>query len=51
MKNLLGIVLFIICASNLGYYHEAVEYTKKALMLDKNNLRLQMNLEEMEKYI
>ncbi len=43
--------LFSICAYNLGYYHEAVEYVKKALMLDKNNLRLQMNLEEMEKHI
>lgn len=43
--------LFSICAFNLEYYHEAVEYVKKALEMDKNNLRLQMNLEEMEKYV
>ena len=40
-----------ICAFNLGYYEEAVTYIKKALDKDKNNLRLKVNLEEMEKYI
>ncbi len=39
------------CAFKLGYYHEAVDYTKKALDMDKNNLRLQMNLEIMENYL
>jgi len=40
-----------ICTFNLGYYEEAVENVKKALDYDKNNLRLKINLEEMEKYI
>lgn len=39
-----------ICAFNLGYYEEALYNVKKALELDKDNLRLQMNLEEIEKY-
>ena len=40
-----------ICAFNLGYYEEAVVNVKQALEMDKNNLRLQINLEEMEKYL
>jgi len=43
--------LLSICSYNLEYYEEAVEYVKFALELDKNNLRLQINLEEMEKLI
>ena len=40
-----------ICAFNLGYYEESVKWVKKALELDKNNIRLQLNLEQMEKYV
>ena len=40
-----------ICAFNLEYFDEAVDAVKKALELDSDNIRLQMNLEEMEKYI
>ena len=43
--------LLSICSFNLELYEEAVENVKKALDLDKNNLRLQLNLEEMEKYV
>ena len=43
--------LLSICAFNLEFYEEAFENVKKALELDKNNLRLQLNLEEMEKYV
>lgn len=43
--------LLSVCAFNLEYYEEAVENVSKALELDKNNLRLQINLEEMEKYV
>jgi len=43
--------LLSICAFNLGCYEEAVESVKIALDKDKNNLRLQINLEEMEKFI
>ncbi len=43
--------LMSICAFNLGYYDEALYYVKKAIEKDKNNLRLLMNLEEMEKYV
>ncbi len=43
--------LISICAFNLGYYEESVSYVKKALSLDKNNIRLQLNLEQMEKYV
>ena len=42
--------LMSICAFNLKFYDEAVDYVKIALKKDKNNLRLQINLEEMEKY-
>ncbi len=42
--------LMSICAFNLGYYDEALEYVKKAVEKDKNNTRLLMNLEEMQKY-
>ena len=40
-----------ICAFNLEYYDEALIYVKKALAFDKNNLRLQINLEEIEKFV
>ena len=40
-----------ICAFNLGYYEEALKNVKKALEIDKNNLRLQINLEEIEKCV
>ena len=40
-----------ICAFNLKLYKEALDNVKKALEIDKNNLRLQLNLEEMEKYV
>jgi len=43
--------LLSICAFNLEKYEEAVENIKIALEKDKNNLRLKINLEEMEKYI
>ena len=43
--------LISICAFNLGYYEESVEYVKKALEKDPNNLRLQLNLEYMEKFV
>lgn len=43
--------LLSICAFNLEYYEEAVENVKIALEMDKNNLRLQINLEEMEKFL
>ena len=42
--------LFSFCAFQLGYYDEAVENIKLALEKDPHNLRLQLNLEEMEKY-
>ncbi len=42
--------LISICAFNLGYYEEALYYVSKAIVMDPNNLRLQLNLEEMEKY-
>ena len=41
--------LLSICAYNLEYYDEALINVKKALESDKNNLRLQLNLEEIEK--
>ena len=43
--------LLSICAYNLEYYEEALINVKKALELDKNNLRLQLNLEEIEKHV
>ena len=43
--------LLSICAFNLKLYNEAIDNIKIALEKDKNNLRLQLNLEEMEKYI
>ena len=43
--------LLSICAFNLEYYEEALENIKIALDKDKNNIRLQINLEEMEKYV
>jgi len=43
--------LLSICAFNLELYEEAVNNIKIALEKDKNNLRLQLNLEEMEKYV
>jgi len=43
--------LLSLCAFNLELYEEALENVKKALEIDKNNLRLQVNLEEMEKYV
>jgi len=43
--------LLSICAFNLEKYDEAVDNVKKALNMDKNNLRLKINLEEMEKYL
>lgn len=43
--------LLSICAFNLELYKEAVLYVKEALDKDKNNIRLQLNLENMEKYI
>ena len=43
--------LLSVCAFNLKYYDEALENVKKSLEFDKNNLRLQLNLEEMEKYV
>ena len=43
--------LMSICAFNLEKYDEAVENIKKALALDPNNIRLKLNLEEMEKYV
>ncbi len=42
--------LLSICSFNLEYYEEALRNAKKALELDPNNLRLQLNVEEMEKY-
>ncbi len=43
--------LYATCAFKLGKYEEAVNNVKKALEMDKNNLRLQLNLEIMEKYL
>jgi len=43
--------LLSICAFNLELYEEALINVKKALELDNKNLRLQMNLEEMEKHV
>ena len=43
--------LYSICAFNLKKYSEAVNNVKIALNLDPNNLRLQLNLEQMEKYV
>ena len=43
--------LISICAFNLNYYEEALYYVSKAIILDPNNLRLQLNLEAMEKYV
>lgn len=43
--------LLSVCAFNLEYYEEAYANIKKALELDKNNLRLKVNLEEIEKYV
>ncbi len=43
--------LYSICAFNLKKYSEAVTNVKIALNLDPNNLRLQLNLEQMEKYV
>ncbi len=40
-----------LCAFNLKKYQEAYENVKKAFELDPNNIRLQLNLEQMEKYI
>ncbi len=41
--------LISICAYHLGYHEESIAYVKKALEIDPNNLRLQLNLELMEK--
>lgn len=43
--------LISVCAFNLEYYDEALENIKKALELDPNNIRLQLNLEQMEKHV
>ncbi len=43
--------LYSLCAFKLEKYEEACNSVKKALQMDKNNIRLQLNLEEMEKYI
>lgn len=40
-----------IVAFYLGFYEEALINVKKAYELDKNNLRLQLNMEYMEKYV
>jgi len=42
--------LLSICAFNLQKYEEALQNIKIALEKDKNNLRLKINLEEMEKF-
>ncbi len=41
--------LLSICAYELGYYEEALENIKKAIAKDPSNIRLKMNLEEMER--
>ena len=43
--------LISICAYNLGYYEEALYYVSTAIVMDPNNLRLQLNLEAMEKAV
>ena len=43
--------LLSVCAFNLELYDEALLNVKKALEIDKDNLRLKYNLEEMEKYV
>lgn len=43
--------LLSICAFNLKLYKEALSNVKIALSKDKNNIRLKINLEEMEKYV
>ncbi len=43
--------LLSICAYELGYYEEALENIKKAITKDPSNIRLKMNLEEMERKI
>lgn len=40
--------LLSICAYNLNKYEEALDYVKTAISMDKNNLRLQMNLDQIE---
>ena len=44
--DLMGIVCF-----NLKYYNDAYYYTKEALSLEPDNLRLQINLGEIEKFV
>lgn len=43
--------LLSVCAFNLKLYREALENVRIALSKDKNNIRLQVNLELMEKYV
>lgn len=43
--------LMSLCAFELGFYKEALNNVNEALKFDNNNLRLKMNLEEMEKYV
>lgn len=43
--------LLSICAFNLKLYKEALDNVKKALEKDKDNIRLKVNLELMEKYV
>ena len=43
--------LLSVCAFNIGKYEEALENVKIALKKDPNNLRLKLNLEEIEKYV
>ncbi len=43
--------LISICAFYLGYYEEALYYVSEAIIRDPKNLRLQLNLEQMEKYV
>ena len=43
--------LMSICAYNLGYYEEAYQNILMAIKLDPDNLRLKINLEEIEKCV
>ncbi len=43
--------LYSICAFNIEHYEEALDSVKKALEIDPNNIRLQMNLSLMEQYV
>ena len=43
--------LLSLCSFELELYEEALENVEKAIMLDKNNLRLQINLEVMENHV